>query len=158
MENSFILSDNLVLFQASESLNVQKRRIYDITNVLEGIGLVEKKSKNMVHWCGAAVHDLSAEQADLHTDLVSSKLINGFPHFPVFLSAAIGQRQRNYLSSCCSFSCSPFGSIPQIKRSTANTGPRSAARYVINFELIFLFWGQFGYIALVLTKSQYLSC
>jgi hypothetical protein len=24
----------------------------------------------MVHWCGATVHDLSAEQADLHTDLV----------------------------------------------------------------------------------------
>jgi hypothetical protein len=62
------------IFQASESLSVQKRRIYDITNVLEGIGLVEKKSKNMVHWCGATVHDLSAEHADLHTDLVSKVL------------------------------------------------------------------------------------
>lgn len=31
-------------------LGVQKRRIYDITNVLEGIGLIEKKSKNHVHW------------------------------------------------------------------------------------------------------------
>lgn len=27
---------------------VQKRRIYDITNVLEGIGIIEKKSKNVV--------------------------------------------------------------------------------------------------------------
>ena len=68
---------NFLLFQASESLNVQKRRIYDITNVLEGIGLVEKKSKNMVHWCGAAVHDLSAEQADLHTDLVCIICLTG---------------------------------------------------------------------------------
>ncbi|KAH7438024.1 hypothetical protein KP509_05G101500 [Ceratopteris richardii] len=32
---------------------VQKRRIYDITNVLEGIGLIEKKFKNKVCWKGA---------------------------------------------------------------------------------------------------------
>ncbi|KAK8448787.1 hypothetical protein SEVIR_7G101500v4 [Setaria viridis] len=31
---------------------VQKRRMYDITNVLEGIGLIEKKSKNRIHWKG----------------------------------------------------------------------------------------------------------
>jgi hypothetical protein len=29
---------------------VQKRRIYDITNVLEGIGLIEKKLKNRIQW------------------------------------------------------------------------------------------------------------
>ncbi|KAL4714183.1 hypothetical protein ACJJTC_008537 [Scirpophaga incertulas] len=32
----------------------QKRRIYDITNVLEGIGLIEKKSKNSIQWKGVA--------------------------------------------------------------------------------------------------------
>ena len=57
------------LNKASEGLGVQKRRIYDITNVLEGIGLVEKKSKNTVHWCGAQKYDLTAERADLHLDL-----------------------------------------------------------------------------------------
>ncbi|KAJ8893119.1 hypothetical protein PR048_005702 [Dryococelus australis] len=40
------------LNEASEFLEVQKRRIYDITNVLEGIGILEKKSKNNIH--GAA--------------------------------------------------------------------------------------------------------
>jgi len=34
---------------------VQKRRIYDITNVLEGIGLIEKKSKNHIHWRGSGI-------------------------------------------------------------------------------------------------------
>ena len=38
------LTPNFVLVQ------VQKRRIYDITNVLEGIGLIEKKSKNNIQW------------------------------------------------------------------------------------------------------------
>lgn len=40
----------LDLNQAATMLKVQKRRIYDITNVLEGIGLIEKKSKNNIHW------------------------------------------------------------------------------------------------------------
>mmetsp|Transcript_3582 Transcript_3582/g.16391 ORF Transcript_3582/g.16391 Transcript_3582/m.16391 type:complete len:320 (+) Transcript_3582:75-1034(+) len=38
------------LNRAAEVLKVQKRRIYDITNVLEGIGLIEKKSKNNIRW------------------------------------------------------------------------------------------------------------
>lgn len=39
------------LCQAADTLAVrQKRRIYDITNVLEGIGLIEKKSKNSIQW------------------------------------------------------------------------------------------------------------
>lgn len=40
--------------KAADQLAVrQKRRIYDITNVLEGIGLIEKKSKNSIQWLGA---------------------------------------------------------------------------------------------------------
>jgi E2F/DP family winged-helix DNA-binding domain/E2F transcription factor CC-MB domain len=39
---------------AAQKLDVQKRRIYDITNVLEGIGLIDKKSKNNVQWKGVA--------------------------------------------------------------------------------------------------------
>ncbi len=36
---------------AAEMLHVkQKRRIYDITNVLEGIGLIEKRNKNCIQW------------------------------------------------------------------------------------------------------------
>ena len=50
----------LVLFQDFEViylellyffiLQVQKRRIYDITNVLEGVDLIEKGLKNMIRW------------------------------------------------------------------------------------------------------------
>ncbi|KAJ8476988.1 hypothetical protein OPV22_020715 [Ensete ventricosum] len=43
----------LDLNNAAETLEVQKRRIYDITNVLEGIGLIEKKLKNKICWKGS---------------------------------------------------------------------------------------------------------
>ncbi|XP_042319821.1 transcription factor E2F1 isoform X2 [Sceloporus undulatus] len=38
---------------AADVLKVQKRRIYDITNVLEGIQLITKKSKNHIQWLGS---------------------------------------------------------------------------------------------------------
>ena len=45
-------SQTLDLNEAVKTLEVQKRRIYDITNVLEGIGLICKVSKNNIRWDG----------------------------------------------------------------------------------------------------------
>ena len=42
--------NTLDLNVAAQELNVQKRRVYDITNVLEGIELIHKSSKNQVSW------------------------------------------------------------------------------------------------------------
>ncbi|KAK1287729.1 Transcription factor E2FA [Acorus calamus] len=62
----------LDLNRAADVLEVQKRRIYDITNVLEGIGLIEKIVKNRIRWKGVDVsrpgegeHDASVLQADV---------------------------------------------------------------------------------------------
>jgi len=50
---------------AADTLNVkQKRRIYDITNVLEGIGLIEKKNKNCIQWRGAVPGSNTQESVD----------------------------------------------------------------------------------------------
>lgn len=50
---------------AADTLNVkQKRRIYDITNVLEGIGLIEKKNKNCIQWKGAVAGSNTPEATD----------------------------------------------------------------------------------------------
>ncbi|KAM4605236.1 transcription factor E2F5 [Polymixia lowei] len=47
---------------AADSLAVrQKRRIYDITNVLEGVGLIEKKNKNIIQWRGENMGSQSQE-------------------------------------------------------------------------------------------------
>ncbi|NXF59629.1 E2F2 factor, partial [Ciccaba nigrolineata] len=45
------------LNRAAEVLEVQKRRIYDITNVLEGIQLIRKKSKNNIQWMGTGIFE-----------------------------------------------------------------------------------------------------
>ncbi|KAF6142918.1 hypothetical protein GIB67_003874 [Kingdonia uniflora] len=42
----------LDLNKTADVLEVQKRRIYDITNVLEGIGFIEKTTKNNIRWKG----------------------------------------------------------------------------------------------------------
>uniref|UniRef100_A0A8D8ZW23 Transcription factor E2F4 n=1 Tax=Cacopsylla melanoneura TaxID=428564 RepID=A0A8D8ZW23_9HEMI len=61
----------LHLKYAAENLEVkQKRRIYDITNVLEGIGLIEKNNKNIIRW--KALKNKNDEEHDHE----QSKLIN----------------------------------------------------------------------------------
>nr|GLL46105.1 transcription factor E2FA-like [Ipomoea trifida] len=52
------------LNNAADALEVQKRRIYDITNVLEGIGLIEKKLKNRIQWKGVD----ASRPGDVDTD------------------------------------------------------------------------------------------
>ncbi|KAH9627413.1 hypothetical protein KSS87_012063, partial [Heliosperma pusillum] len=61
----------LDLNKTAEVLGVQKRRIYDVTNVLEGIGLIEKL-KNGIQWKGLDVskpgdvdHSVASIQADV---------------------------------------------------------------------------------------------
>ncbi|NWS63222.1 E2F2 factor, partial [Chunga burmeisteri] len=51
------------LNRAAEVLEVQKRRIYDITNVLEGIQLIRKKSKNNIQWMGTGIFEDAAVTA-----------------------------------------------------------------------------------------------
>ncbi|KAF7990901.1 hypothetical protein HCN44_000706 [Aphidius gifuensis] len=70
---------------ASEKLEVQKRRIYDITNVLEGIGILEKKSKNNIQWKGGQlpgerndILELRRDVANLETkENALDRLLNG---------------------------------------------------------------------------------
>ena len=49
---------------------MQKRRIYDITNVLEGIGLIEKYKKNKIKWTSLEEDQQKLELlGQLHEDL-----------------------------------------------------------------------------------------
>lgn len=58
----------LDLNDASALLGVHKRRIYDITNVLEGIGYIEKVHKNVVRWRG------STDDPYLYEEITSQRM------------------------------------------------------------------------------------
>ncbi|GFP95276.1 transcription factor e2fc [Phtheirospermum japonicum] len=60
----------LDLNKTADVLEVQKRRIYDITNVLEGIGLLEKTTKNHIRWKGFGTHkELDDEGSHLKAEV-----------------------------------------------------------------------------------------
>lgn len=56
----------------SRELGIQKRRIYDITNVLEGIGYIEKIEKNKMKWVGGT-SDTMMEEAVQELDATISR-------------------------------------------------------------------------------------
>ena len=43
-------SSELCMTSCVHCRNVQKRRVYDIVNVLEGVNLLSKTSKNHIQW------------------------------------------------------------------------------------------------------------
>uniref|UniRef100_A0A0K0DXW3 E2F_TDP domain-containing protein n=1 Tax=Strongyloides stercoralis TaxID=6248 RepID=A0A0K0DXW3_STRER len=57
LRNSRLGNDVLNLNEAAEQLGVQKRRLYDITNVLEGIDMIEKTGKNSIRWKNKSDND-----------------------------------------------------------------------------------------------------
>ncbi|XDC72719.1 hypothetical protein R6Z07F_003892 [Ovis aries] len=61
----------LDLNKVATKLGVRKRRVYDITNVLDGINLVEKKSKNHIRWIGSDLSNFGAvpQQKKLQEEL-----------------------------------------------------------------------------------------
>uniref|UniRef100_A0A8C2YL89 E2F transcription factor 6 n=2 Tax=Chinchilla lanigera TaxID=34839 RepID=A0A8C2YL89_CHILA len=61
----------LDLNRVASKLGVRKRRVYDITNVLDGIALVEKKSKNHIRWIGSDLNSFAAvpQQKKLQQEL-----------------------------------------------------------------------------------------
>ncbi|XP_072263626.1 transcription factor E2F6 isoform X2 [Pyxicephalus adspersus] len=54
------------LNDAAKMLGVRKRRVYDITNVLDGIHLIQKRSKNLVQWVGPDLNTTGTEVPDQH--------------------------------------------------------------------------------------------
>lgn len=52
------------------TLGIRRRRVYDITNVLEGVGVIEKKSTNIFRWVGSTS---KRSKRDMEMDLLYGK-------------------------------------------------------------------------------------
>ncbi|NXQ97495.1 E2F6 factor, partial [Sagittarius serpentarius] len=62
----------LDLNEVATTLGVRKRRVYDITNVLDGIHLIQKRSKNHIQWVGSNLDQVvgkAPEQQNLKDEL-----------------------------------------------------------------------------------------
>ncbi|KAF6019955.1 E2F3 [Bugula neritina] len=88
---------------AAETLGVQKRRIYDITNVLEGINLIRKKSKNNIQWRGPLIHDDefkdSRPQTNSHKPAIDLRTgMNLLKPFPLSVVVSLFLQTQTYTS------------------------------------------------------------
>jgi hypothetical protein len=101
------------------ALQVQKRRIYDITNVLEGIGLIEKKSKNNIQWkplAGNGDEELSDELEAIKQDIAALKVcMCTIPHHKYAVPGATPCRWRlrglRCLAACHAIASAPSAAI-----------------------------------------------
>ncbi|NXX75927.1 E2F6 factor, partial [Urocolius indicus] len=62
----------LDLNEVATTLGVRKRRVYDITNVLDGIHLIQKRSKNLIQWVGSNLDQVvgkAPEQENLKDEI-----------------------------------------------------------------------------------------
>ncbi|NXD73396.1 E2F6 factor, partial [Eolophus roseicapillus] len=57
----------LDLNEVATTLGVRKRRVYDITNVLDGIHLIQKRSKNLIQWVGSNLDQVVGKAPEQQT-------------------------------------------------------------------------------------------
>lgn len=66
-------NNTIDLKYAVEKLNVVKRRIYDITNILEGLGMLRKESVNTSRWVGQDLN-MILEECDIEKENATENL------------------------------------------------------------------------------------
>lgn len=88
---------------------VQKRRIYDITNVLEGIGLIEKQSKNNIQVFPVRQLEIDASltsnrygNSNCCVILISAVYLNGSSQLLLNCKCYVIQSNAVFLSTCLS--------------------------------------------------------
>jgi hypothetical protein len=92
---------SLDLNKAMQELDVQKRRIYDITNVLEGINLIVRYKKNHVKWIATNPEEIAQKRAQYSSSEIprqESNLSNGLKRASSFIEAEHPYKRRLFES------------------------------------------------------------
>jgi len=123
---------------AANALGVQKRRIYDITNVLEGIALIEKRSKNHVAWASEEAKEgsqlshnggfsrrqqcsmLRSDLTKLHTDerVLDDMIRNATYMLKSYTEAGYQNGSRDYMAKHLSVSANDLRSLPHFQHDS----------------------------------------
>lgn len=118
-------SDGMVnLKMASRNLNVPIRRIYDITHVLQGIGLIERKGVGNIQWKGAQLPDVKTNLSTLKRE------IKDFEAMENRLDQLINSAEGDYRKLCSNEQFSyvtraDLGSVPHYKNQAIMVGKAS---------------------------------
>ncbi|KAF1765836.1 hypothetical protein GCK72_005789 [Caenorhabditis remanei] len=63
-------NETMNLNDVAKELSIPKRRVYDVVNVLEGLGYVQKVEKNNIKWIGDDVKDEEQNQLEARVEIL----------------------------------------------------------------------------------------
>ncbi|CAK5114607.1 unnamed protein product [Meloidogyne enterolobii] len=130
----------LNLNEAAELLGVPKRRLYDITNVLEGVDLIEKIGKNSIKWRDQSEFTNSVTYQKLNKENI--ELINeeiGLDKFIQSVSSSLKLAKEDPTDAFYSYSLlTDFRSLDNFKNKMliAVKAPKDSSSSIEKFEVI----------------------
>lgn len=80
----------LDLTQIGSMLNVSKRRLYDVTNVLDGIGVIERTGKSRIRWIGS-----KASSDETYTEDVLQQRLNNIDKMTIFVDKLLAELEES---------------------------------------------------------------
>ena len=140
-------STSIVVDEAAVQLGVERRRIYDVVNILEAIGLVSKKHKNTYAWLGTHPDHLTKVFGRLQASAITAYPEDAQKFLKIETNCKENQKQENSSQLLNAESTPSQQPYPPSQKSREN---KSLAKLSQEFLQIFLV----GYEVLSLPEAS----